>query len=160
MRFYPFSPLQPAAPPLLLHCHQPFTLPPPSAHFCPQCQAVIWSRYNQRWDDAAARGCPVLQFPREVARVTTAWGLTMHWRFPSCLWWIKTLALQGFFVWLQKRVISFTLLNLERKKQHFKDNNAVRILLLAVTSNILSPVLSLCLSQGRGQKHIWLLQRK
>lgn len=35
-----------------------------------------------------------------------------------------------------------------------------RILLLAVTSNIFSPFLPLCLSQGRGQKHIWLLQRK
>lgn len=28
------------------------------------------------------------------------------------------------------------------------------ILLLAVTSNIFSPFLSLCVSQGRGQEHI------
>lgn len=30
-----------------------------------------------------------------------------------------------FVVWVQKSVISFTLLNFERGKQHFKDNNVV-----------------------------------
>lgn len=33
--------------------------------------------------------------------------------------------IKGFFIWLQNSVISFTLLNFEREKQHFKYNNAV-----------------------------------
>lgn len=87
-------------------------------------------------------GADLKQIQSEVTRCCGAWvscaavpkgGGTCHHRlrlgyalaFSIMSLMNKDFHITGFFVWLQKHVISFTLLNFERKKQHFKDNHAV-----------------------------------